>query len=176
MLQGDPKFAGPGHAHQLGLVEYRDADGHARVLDVLRMVLGVADPASRARPVEYDVNGGSVSLMVMHPLDVLKSRVANIYSLHRTDDHTIGQARVSVVCLREFLREASSQGAAKHVLKCYQEIFRFACNPQSQRLHREYGIEVFDAVALHPELPTAFASANYPHMLAKIAKKRHPAS
>jgi hypothetical protein len=50
---------------------------------------------------------------VMHPLDVLQSRLENVYGLaDKQDEHGVAQLRVAIDMARKFLADIASQEAA----------------------------------------------------------------
>jgi hypothetical protein len=63
-----------------GVVTFLDGDGHEREIDFLTAPHGLrsANVARNARLIEVDTpDGPPVRLTIMHPIDVLRSRVAN---------------------------------------------------------------------------------------------------
>ncbi len=94
--------ASPNAAVVVGMLGQRQI-----VVDFMADVLGV-DPASINQnyvAIEGDApgQGRTVTLLVMNPLDCVRSRLANVNTLHRTDEQSLRQAEASVKILRHFI-------------------------------------------------------------------------
>ncbi|WP_332716648.1 hypothetical protein [Pelagibacterium mangrovi] len=62
-----------------------------------------------------------IDIALLHPLDCVKSRLANINTLHRTDDHSLTQTKASMLILDAFLQEMVDQDQAKEVYRIAHE-------------------------------------------------------
>jgi hypothetical protein len=83
-------------------------------IDFMRNILGV-DPKSikknfvtLSRPAKD--GGKPVNILILHPLDCLKSRLSNINDLHREDAHSISSARAAVMVLEAFIDQHLQRG------------------------------------------------------------------
>lgn len=84
------------------------------VIDFLAEVLGV-DPTSinRNRVQLEGIAPGvpqPMTLSVMNPLDCVRSRLANINVLSRTDEHSLRQAEASIAVMRHFIEDLVEVG------------------------------------------------------------------
>lgn len=88
-------------------------------VDFMRVIKGVDDSAIRDRFITLKGTPPGrtvpISIRVLHPLDCVRSRLANINHLHRTGDLSIRQARVSIIVLEKFIDELIRMGVTKAV-------------------------------------------------------------
>jgi len=124
----------------LYLPEYDDATPSAALVvgslkecriavDFMRAVAGVDDDAIKTRFITLvgssPVNGVPVSIRVMHPLDCVRSRLANINELKRIQELPVRQAKVSIQILQHFIAEMlgqRSREAIKHAQDTLHEL------------------------------------------------------
>jgi hypothetical protein len=83
-------------------------------IDFMRTILGV-DPKSIKKNFvtlsRAGQNGGRpVNILIMHPLDCLKSRLSNINDLHREDAHSISSARAAILVVEAFIDQHLGRG------------------------------------------------------------------
>jgi hypothetical protein len=153
--------------------------GGDREIDVMRDVLGV-DPAeikNLAVRIELrdQATGGpsGIFFRVMHPLHCLESRIVKIRALKIDTEHSRGQLKASVLCLREYLRTLLDLGEVREVLTLQEELFRYLTKKlHGRRIAAETGIDPFDAVLTGEPLPEAFRTKRYPQMRRKLARIR----
>lgn len=97
----------PNSAVVVGCLENRKI-----VVDFLRSVMGVADDSITANCVrlqgEDPITKAPIIVPMLNPIDCMRSRLANINSLHRHDNHTERQAMASLIIVREFINEMLS--------------------------------------------------------------------
>lgn len=106
-------------------------------------------------------------LRVMHPVLVMESRIANVIGLHRTDPHSLMQARASILCAREFIHDPSRE--KREALALVERIFRYARSDTNARhASARFALNAFDAVTPGAPLPPAFGEKRYPEMFAQI--------
>jgi hypothetical protein len=86
-------------------------------VDFLRGVLGVDHKTLKKNFVTLTgpAKGGGhpVNILILHPLDCLKSRLSNINDLKREDIHSISSAQASVIILDVFIDDLLTRGEVK---------------------------------------------------------------
>lgn len=120
-------------------------------VDVMFSVVGIDSSAVFKRSVVVDMSG--VVLRVMHPLDVLRSRLFNLHK-HLEKQNTKGQMQLALAIDvgREFLRAEAKRltGEASSVRSPIQpyvsEIERLAIEDAGQKVAARYGLHVADAI------------------------------
>lgn len=120
-------------------------------VDVVFRVLG-ADTAMPARAVKVKIRGG-IELRVMHPLDVLKSRLDNLYELAEKQTE-LGRAQLEAAILvaRGLQHEAAAEPPRvtarqrTRVLAFASRIERLARTDAGKKVARRFGVHVADAL------------------------------
>ncbi|HEX6707824.1 MAG TPA: hypothetical protein VF169_23975 [Albitalea sp.] len=131
-------------------------DGKARNIDVLHSVYTVGGPRKSAtftrrvvqRSVEAQWRDGK-AIRVMHPLDVLESRVHNAAGLLREKgSHVLTQAVWAIEVARTAILKVAraSDPGEERIGQMIQEVFRLADSQAGRRVLRDHGIEVLDAI------------------------------
>ena len=120
-------------------------------VDVIHDVIGIPPAAVRARAVKAAL--GKDSFLVMHPLDVLRSRLANLYKLiGKQNPKGVMQLAMGIDAAREFLRSeagtmAPADIAVRSPLQGYvSEIERLAVEDAGRKVARRHGLHVADAI------------------------------
>ena len=171
------------HTPNAGVVRFRDADGHDRLLDVITQPYGLTKRAvvQHAVRVRYQPSRSrAVHFWVMNPVHCMQSRVKNVVGLGQRSRHGLRQLRVSIPCAREFLRslldtkEVDLALRRRRVMSWNQRIYRFArSDDDSQVLYRELGIDPFDAVLVDDErLSDRFRRDGYPRWKGDLDRRR----
>ena len=89
-------------------------------------------------------------------------------------DFGIDQARASVLCVREYLRDRLEADTTP-VLKLNERIYRFAWAPRpahAKAVFLKYGIDAFDALLVDDRLPEMFRVKRYPQMIENLRLRR----
>ena len=95
-------------------------------VDFMHSILGVEESSIQNNFVALQGelrSGGTVSIMLMHPLDVLRSRVANINRLGRHDELPVRQARAAVEVVRAFVDELLEMDEWRAAQKVLLDLF-----------------------------------------------------
>ena len=118
-----------------------DSGGMRKSTDFTRRAI------ARATVVEFEPGW---RLRVLHPLDVLASRVHNAVGLLRDKGpHVLTQLRWSItVASHALLRAAQLPMPGQRAGRLAQEVLGLATSSAGCQLHQKHGIEVFDAVPL----------------------------
>ena len=88
-------------------------------VDFLKAVLGVDSRLLRKNFVTLtgpaQIGENPVNILILHPLDCLRSRLSNINDLKRTTPHSISSAEASIIILDVFIDDLLQQGEVKKV-------------------------------------------------------------
>ncbi len=159
----------------IGQAVKKVGEGEVYNVDVLHTVLGADCDTLRARAVEFHERG--LVYLVMHPLDVLKSRVDNLYALPEKQNE-VGQAQLlaGIEVARAFLREADRlEKAAKQrtaTLRYVAFIEKLATEDAGKKVARRYRIHVGDAIEPDAVRSRDFHTKNLPRLAKLMSPQR----
>ena len=150
----------------LAEITYRDDAGATRIVHFLGDMVGVT-PVEVART-SILVRG---HLRVMNPVLCMESRISNVLKLEPYQT-TKGrhQARASIACAQEYVRELVADGHVREALDANERIFRFA--QQRAAGCAGEGFRPFDAVLVDERLPDEFRTIRYPRMVQAMERDR----
>jgi len=158
---------------QTGKVTHRTKSGEVKQVDFLSGVVGLTtkDLARRAIEVEMPDIG---HLRVIHPIDVLDSRIQNLHLLpEKRTVAGIAQARLAVDVARAFIRQEIAARDERAGLKLLERVTDIAGDIAAVRVFLLYGIDPLKAVPLEDFRTTsALHKVRWPQIVAEVGKKR----
>ncbi len=158
---------------QTGKVTHRIKNGGVKQVDFLSGVAGLTtkDLARRAIEMVIPVVG---HLRVIHPVDVLDSRIQNLHLLpEKRTDAGIAQARLAVDVVRAFIRREVVTRDERAGLKLLERIADIANDLSAVRVFLLYGIDPLKAVPLDEFRTTsALHKVRWPQIVAEVDQKR----
>jgi len=158
---------------QTGKVTHRTKSGTVKQVDFLSGVVGLTtkDLARRAIELEIPQIG---HLRVIHPIDVLDSRIQNLHLLpEKRTDAGIAQARLSVDVARAFIRQEVATRDERAGLKLLERVADIASDMAAVRVFLLYGIDPLEAVPLEAFRTTsALHKVRWPQIVAEVGEKR----
>lgn len=174
-LKGQVRLAQPfDHSPNLATVEVpRDGDSHLEI-DILKCVFGVENEDLRREARGVEIQG--TTFLVMHPVHVLESRIANTLQLQGRYESPRGlaQLKAAVMCTHEYLRAVSMADMAV-ALEWARRVANWAHdNAKGDLAWRRHKIDLLDAVPLEA-LSFDFRNREWPYLLARVEKKRRGA-
>jgi hypothetical protein len=119
-------------------------------IDFMRSILGV-DPKSikknfvtLTRPARD--GGKPVNILILHPLDCLKSRLSNINGiLHREDMHSISSARAAILVLEAFIDDHLRRNEFRRAQAILMNVYYIARDQNlGQPSHLKFGLDPGD--------------------------------
>lgn len=158
---------------QTGKVTHRLEDGTVKQVDFLSGVAGLTtkDLVRRAVLVAVPQIG---RLRVIHPVDVLDSRVQNLHLLpEKRNEAGVAQARLAVDVVRAFIRHQIRAVGERACLKSLERVAEIAGDMAAVRVYQLYGVDPLDAIPLDDFRTTsALHKVRWPQIIADVAKKR----
>ena len=147
-----------------GVVTFKDTAGWERLVDFLKFVGGISDDEKLYRAgIPVPVAEG-VEIRVMNPIFCLESRAYNVIHLPESYDneHGLKQLRLSVMCAREFIRDAVDK---RRALDLNERVFDFCRSRLGVEVFVKKNVDAFAAVEPnHPLVPETFRARRYPQM------------
>lgn len=143
-------------------------------LDFLRTPLGFTDPeALKKDSVPYAYG------RIMHPVDVLQSRVANVGQLEKyQEERSLKQLRAAVTCVREFALDRLDNSPEPQAVKVRmalnlsEQAFRLAGSEDGLAVFARHGIDVADAALVDGRMPEAYRALRVPQQRTQLEAKR----
>ncbi len=137
----------------VGQVELAVSDTTYINVDVIFQFIGLDPALVLARAVRVELTGAT-SFLVMHPLDVLKSRLANLHALReKQNDKGVAQLRLSIDVARAYLREQATRYSAEEtgagrspIQTLVLEIEMLAVDDAGRKVAKRWGVHVADAI------------------------------
>jgi hypothetical protein len=158
---------------QTGKVTCRTKDGGIKQVDFLSGVVGLTTKDLARRAVDAEVPDIG-HLRVIHPVDVLDSRIQNLHLLAAKRTATgIAQAWLAIDVVREFIRTEIATRGERVGLKLLERVGDIATEIAAVRIFLLYGIDPLQAVPLEEfRMSTALHKVRWPQIVAEVGQRR----
>jgi hypothetical protein len=158
---------------QTGKVTHRTKSGEVKQVDFLSGVVGLTTKDLTRRAIEMEVPDIG-RLRVIHPIDVLDSRIQNLHLLpEKRTDAGIAQARLAVDVARAFIVQEVATRDERAGLKLLERAADIAGDIAAVRVFLLYGIDPLEAVPLEDFRTTsALHKVRWPQIVAEVKEKR----
>ena len=142
-------------------------------VDFLSGVVGLTTKDLVRRAIEMEMPD-SGHLRVIHPIDVLDSRIQNLHLLpEKRTDAGIAQGRLAVDVARAFIRQEVVTRDERAGLKLLERVADIASDIAAVRVFLLYDIDPLKAVPLEDFRTTStLHRVRWPQILAEISEKR----
>ena len=158
---------------QTGKVTHRTTSGQVKQVDFLSGVVGLTtkDLARRAIEMEMPDIG---HLRVIHPIDVLDSRIQNLHLLpEKRTEAGIAQAQLAMNVARAFIRQQVATRDERAGLKLLERVADIAGDIAAVKVFLLFGIDPLKAIPLEDFRTTsALHKVRWPQIVAEVGKKR----
>ena len=146
-------------------------------IDFLWAIVGVDTDRVKTRAVEMTLPGLSRGVKIIHPLDLLASRLHNLATIpEKRDAQGVAQAWLAISVVRAFISQAHGTLQERDVFPFVEEVRRVALNKRLGRVYYEYGFDVLAAVPVELFESEDFLSKRWPQIRALVAKQRQSQS
>ncbi|MGH8216980.1 MAG: hypothetical protein ACREUT_00205 [Steroidobacteraceae bacterium] len=158
---------------QTGKVTYRLEGGRIKQVAFLSGVVGLTTKDLARRAIELAVPSVG-RVRVIHPVDVLDSRIQNLHALaEKRTAAGIAQAALAVDVVRSFIRMQIAEHGERTGLKLLERVAAIASDIAAVRVFLLYGIDPLDAVPLEEFRTTsALHQVRWPQIVAEAGGKR----
>jgi len=141
-------------------------------IDFLDSIIGLERERVMRRAVTLHLRDGT-RLQLLHPLDVLESRLKNLAVLpSKRNRQGIAQARLAIDITRAFLEELVSEGKMRLLLTAIERVARIAQDKSLLAVSHDYELNVLDAVPADKVPSEEFRSRRWPQLLELVAAQR----
>jgi len=158
---------------QTAKVSHRLRNGGVKQVDFLSGVAGLTtkDLVRRAVVMELPEMG---QVRVIHPVDVLDSRIQNLHLLPEKRTRTgIAQAKLAVDVVRAFISQQVSTRNERTGLKLLERVAEIAAESAAVRVFLLYGIDPLAAIPLEEfRTTTALHKERWPQIVAEVGERR----
>lgn len=155
------------------VVTFPTEDGGYARADFLGSMAGLDPEKIRARALSVEAWG--TKFLIMHPVDCLESRLANLHLLpDKRNDVGFAQARLAVRIVRAMIEKVIKSGETRHALRLVERVGDISRTQAAFAASANYGIDVLEAV---PEelLPQGFREKRWPQLKAAARRKARKA-
>lgn len=169
-VHGTPIFASPAVVTALvGQVKIPVSASEFVNVDVLHRLVGV-EPG-KVRDHAAEVTWNDVTFHVMHPLDVLQSRIENLAKLvEKQNEQGIEQARLAVQVAGRYIAEIAKypDDGQKHALRLIEQVVGIAKCSAGRRAARDFDVNFWDAIPLYAIESENFTVQRWPRMVKEL--------
>ncbi len=158
---------------QTGKVTHRTKSGDIKQVDFLSGVVGLTTRDLARRAIELEVPDIG-RLRVIHPLDVLDSRIQNLHLLpEKRNAAGIAQGRLGLGVAHAFIAREVTMRGERVGLKLLEWVAEMATDIAAVRVYLLYGIDPLEAVPLEGFRTTpALHKVRWPQIQAEVARSR----
>lgn len=158
---------------QTGKVTHRLAGGRVKQVDFLSGVVGLTTKDLIRRAIEVEVPQIG-RLRVIHPIDVLDSRIQNLHSLpEKRTEAGIAQAKLAIDVARTFIREQIAAQGERVALKLLERVAAIAADIAAVRVYLLYRIDPLQAIPLEDFRTTStLHRVRWPQILEDVGSRR----
>lgn len=157
-----------------------DLEGRKVNVDVIHAVVGISKEAVEQNAVQVTLGSGKV-IRVMHPLDVLASRNANLHKLaDKQNPEGVMQLQLAVLVVREYLRQQigailantglSTAERQREMLNLISDVTDIAKKTAAKTNGSRYGVHVADAIPADALPSGPFWDKQWQHLRALMSE------
>lgn len=148
-------------------------------VDVIHKVIGVDADGIRRRAVQIEIElaGETIRFAVMHPLDVLSSRVANLAKVPgKQTPEGVRQVQLALQVVRRFIALVVDEGDAvkgqTRALKAIEAVARLGASGPGRKVRNSFDIDFVEAIPADRIKSERFQKVRWPRLLAQLGKRR----
>jgi hypothetical protein len=147
--------------------------GHGiKQVDFLSGIIGLKTENIRKRAVRF-VRQSGAHLLILHPLDVLASRLKNLAHLpSKRDAQGIAQASLGVEVARAFLKQQTREASQRELLDAIERLISIAQDKDLDAVFYENGFDLLVVVPVGQVTVGQFREKRWPQVVAAVAEQR----
>jgi len=151
------------------VVTFPTKDGGYVRADFLASVAGMDTQKIRDRATPVEAWGSGI--LVMHPVDCLQSRLANLRLLpEKRNAVGVAQAKLAIRILRATIERYLKEGHGRFALELAERVGDLARTKEVASVQKEYGIDPLKAIPLQA-MPGEFKEKQWPRIQARTQRR-----
>lgn len=138
-------------------------------VDILHRLVGPSNKRVHDNAMEVEI--GSARFLVMHPIDVLFSRIENLAQLPEKQNlQGVEQARLSIQVARSYIEELAIEpdNGQQRALKTIEYVVQLAKSGHGKKVTREFGIDFRGAIPSYAICSEKFKTIRLPQILEQL--------
>lgn len=151
----------------------KTVEGHGiKQVDFLDSIIGLKTDGIRRRAVVLNLTDGT-QLWVLHPLDVLESRLQNLARLpvKRTSQGS-AQAHLALEVVRRYLEEAVDETSPRRLFDAIERVAHMAQQATLTDILQDYKLDLLSVVPVDRVSSEEFRSRRWPQLRAAVDERR----
>jgi hypothetical protein len=146
--------------------------GHGiKQIDFLGSIVGLKTEGIKQRAIVLNLADGT-HLRVLHPLDVLESRLKNLAQLpSKRGPQGIAQAQLAIDIVKSFLDQLLSENSRK-LLDAIERVVRMAQEKSAEAVFDDYGLDPLTAIPADRVSSEEFRTRRWPQILTLVTEQR----
>jgi len=141
-------------------------------IDFLGSIIGLKTEGIQQRAIMLNLADGT-HIRVLHPLDVLESRLKNLAELpSKRNPQGIAQAHLALDVVRRFLEQLLGEQSSRRLLDAIERVARVAREKSLEVVFHDYGLDLLTAVPADRVPSEEFRTRRWPQILALIVEQR----
>jgi hypothetical protein len=163
----------------VGQVQIPRPGGTFLNVDVIHKVVGIDAKAIRKRAVKFEFaeGGETIRFSVMHPLDVLRSRLANLAKVpDKQTPESVRQVRLAIEVARHYIARTTEEGdpadGQKRALKAIEVVAKLARSAAGRNARDKFGLDFLEAIPEDRITAEKFRKERWPRLLEQVGKRR----
>jgi hypothetical protein len=140
-------------------------------IDFLASIIGLRTDDVRRRAVPLELPNRSV-VVVLHPLDVLASRLHNLAEIpEKRNKKGVAQAQLAIGIAREFLRDSLAHRTEREAFNQIERIRIIVINDKIAPICRQFALDVLSCVPLGEIRNENFKTLRWPQIQREVESK-----
>lgn len=151
----------------------KTVDGQGiKQVDFLGSVIGLNTESIRRRAVALNLADGTL-LWVLHPLDVLESRLQNLVRLSsKRTSQGVAQTHLALEVVRCYLQEALHENSPRRLLDAIERVAHIARQPGLAAVLHDYSLDLLSVVPVDRVPVEEFRTRRWPQLKAAVDEQR----
>ena len=141
-------------------------------IDFLGSIVGLKTEGIKQRAIVLNLADGT-HIRVLHPLDVLESRLKNLAELpSKRDPQGIAQAHLAIDVVRCFLDQLLREEPSRRLLDAIERVVRMAQEKSLETVFHDYGLDLLTGLPADRVPSEEFRTRRWPQIVALITEQR----